>query len=49
MKLECKQKDILSLNWKTLEIGAEELEITLILQKGRFLQILFFKRDLKSI
>ena len=31
-----------------LEIRVEDLKITLILQKGRFLLILFFKRVLKS-
>ena len=31
-----------------LEIRVEDLKITLILQKGRFLLILFFKRILKS-
>ena len=31
-----------------MEIRVEELKITLILQKGRFLLILLFKRVLKS-
>ena len=33
---------------KKLEIRADDLKITLILRKGRFLLILFFKRVLKS-
>ena len=36
------------MNWKKLEIRVEDLKITLISQKGRFLLILFFKRLLKS-
>ena len=36
------------MNWKKLEICVEDLKVTLILQKGRFLLILFFKRLLKS-
>ena len=31
-----------------MEIRVEDLKIALILQKGRFLLILFFKRVLKS-
>ena len=36
------------MNWKKLKIDVGDLKITLNLQKGRFLLILFFKRVLKS-
>ena len=36
------------MNWKKLETRVDDLKITLILQKGRFLLILFFNRVLKS-
>ena len=39
----------LSLNWKKLEIRVEDLKVTLILQKGRFSLILFFKCVLSPI
>ena len=46
--LERKQLGIFSLKWKKLEIHVEDLKLTLILQKRRFLLILFFKCVLKS-
>ena len=36
------------MNWKKLEIRVEDLKVTLILQKERFLLILFFELVLKS-
>ena len=48
MTLERKQYGVLSLNLKKSEIRVEDLKITLILQNGRFLLILFFNRVLKS-
>ena len=36
------------MNWKNLEIRADDLRITLVLQKRRFFLILFFKRVLKA-
>ena len=36
------------MNWKKLEILVDDLKITLILQKGRLLLILFFNHTLKS-
>ena len=48
MTLEHMQYGILSLNWKKLERRVDDLKITLILQKGRFLLILFFKCVYKS-
>ena len=46
--VRAQEKGISLLNWKTLQIGINYLKITLILHKGRFLLILYFKLVLKS-
>ena len=48
MTLQRKQKRILSLNWKKLEVRVDDLKIALILQKEKFLLIPIFKCVLKS-
>ena len=46
--LECKQHEILSLNWENLEIHVDDLKITIFFKKESFSLILFFKLVLEA-